>query len=102
MPLYLKEATKIRHVSRVSLSGGIVESALHKSMELMPGSPRRAQNVRGARVLVYLLRRADKTEGNLANRNKCVADNKDEQSWRPKCFDIRHRDAQIRVCSGAF
>ena len=56
-------------------------------------------NVRDAKAIGYLPRRAANKELNLPKRKKCVAVNKDERSWRSEeHFDIRHGDAEFEVC----
>lgn len=64
MPLCLRTATETRHVSRVSLNGGLVERPLHEAVNLKPGLPWRTQDVKDARVVKYLLRKAANREWN--------------------------------------
>ena len=74
MILHLTPVTKARHVSGVSLNGGLVERPLCEAVKLKPGLPWRTQDVRDARVVGYLPRRAAKREWNQPKRKKCVAE----------------------------
>lgn len=44
-------AIKARHISRVSLNGGLVERPLCEVVKLRPGLPQRTQDVRAGTVL---------------------------------------------------
>ena len=57
MTTYLKKDTETRHVSRVSLNGGLVERLLNEAVQLKSGLPWRRQDDRDAGFLGYLLRR---------------------------------------------
>ncbi|KAL6060934.1 hypothetical protein STEG23_012507, partial [Scotinomys teguina] len=64
-----------------------------KAVMLKPELRWRSQNVRDARVMGYLKRRAARGEWNQPERNKCAGVNKTERSWRPEeHFDLRHGD----------
>ena len=54
--------TEARHVSGVSLNGGLVEGPLSESAQLKPGLPWKTQDVRDARVMGYLPRTAANEE----------------------------------------
>jgi hypothetical protein len=68
--------------------------------------PWRLQDVRDARAMVYLLRKAANREWNQLRRKKFVAVKKIKKKKR-SCrsvdhFDIRHRDAEFGVCPAGF
>ena len=63
---------------RASLNGGLVEKPLHEVMKVNPVLPLRTQNVRGAKTMGYLLKRAANREWNQLKRKKCVTVNKAE------------------------
>ena len=99
LPLCLRNATEVRHVSGVSLNGRLVERPLCESIKLK-GLPWRIQDVR---VMGYLQIRASNREWNQSRRKKCVAVNKAEQTWRcGKRLDIRHGAAEFVVCPAGF
>ena len=75
---YRIKAAEARHVSGVSLNGGLVEKQLHEAVNLKPGPPWRTQDIRGARVMGYLPRRTANRECNQPRRKKSVAVNKAE------------------------
>ena len=50
---------KGRHVSEVSLNGGL-ERPLHEAVKLTPGLPWRSQNAGDARAVGYLKKKAKK------------------------------------------
>lgn len=70
-------------------------------LKLKSGLPLRPQDFGNDRVIRYLSRRAGNWEWNQPKRNKCIAVNKAEQSWRSEeCFGIRH--AEFRVFPAGF
>lgn len=62
----------------MSLSGVLVERPLCEAMKLKRGLPWRNQDVRDARVVGYLPRRAADNEWNQSKRKRGVALNKAE------------------------
>jgi hypothetical protein len=76
---------------------------LNETEKMNPEWLWRLQNVGGDRVLRYLLRIAADQMWSQPKREKCVAVNKAERNWRSEePFDIRHRDADIGVCTDGF
>ena len=65
--------------------------------------PWRPQDIRDARAVGYLLRKAANREWNQPKRKKFVAVNTNERSWRSEeSFVITHGDAELRVCPASF
>lgn len=88
-------------MSGVSLNGG-PERPLCEDVK-KPGLPWRTQDVRDARGMGYLLRRAANREWSQPKRKKCVAVNKAKRGWRSEeGFDIRHGDAEFVVYPTGF
>ena len=72
-------------------------------MKLNPGLLWRSQDVRDARVVEYLQIRTANREWKHSKRRKCVVLNKAEWNWKSEeHFDIRHGDAEFRVCPAGF
>ena len=72
-------------------------------MKVKPGLPWRPQDVGDARVVEYLPRRTVNREWKQPKREKCVAVNKAERSWRSEeHFEIRHGDAELVVYLASF
>ena len=79
------------------------KEAMCEAVKLKPGLPWRTQDVRDARVVGYLPRRAANREWNQPKRKKCAAVSKAELSWRSEeHLDIRHGDAEFGVCPAGF
>ena len=68
-------------MSGISLNGGL-ERPLCEAVKLKPGLPWRTQDVRDAKIMGYLPRRAANREWNQPKRKKCVAVTEAERSWR--------------------
>ena len=65
--------------------------------------PWRPQDIRDARAVGYLLRKAANREWNQPKRKNCAAINQAERNWRSeKYIDIRHSDAEFEVCPASF
>ena len=74
------------------------ETTLCEAVKVKPRLPWRPQDVRDARAMGYLLRKAASREWNQSKREKCVAVSKAEMSWRSEeHFDIRHEDSVFGV-----
>ena len=88
----------------MSLQGGL-ERPLCEAVKEKPGFPWRSQEVRDARTVEYLLKRAANRERNQLKRNKVcyIQVDRAERSWRTEeSFDIKHGDAEFGLCSVLF
>ena len=81
MPLWLRKTTKVRHVSVVSLNGSL-DRPLHEAAKLKPGLPWRPEDIRNARAMAYLPRKAANRKWNQIKGKKHVLVNKAKRSWR--------------------
>ena len=87
-----------RHIAGRALQKK-AERPLCEAVKVKPGLPWRPQEVRDARALEYLLRRAANREWNLPKRKNYVEVNKTERNWRrEEHFGIRFGDAEFGVC----
>ena len=96
LPPHLKKVTEARHVSWVPLNGRLVERPLCEAVRLKSRLPWKTQDVRDARAVGNLLRKAAHREWNQPKRKKCAAVNKADCCWRSlERFDIRHEDTEF-------
>ena len=73
---------------------------MSEALKVKSGLPWRPQDVRDARAVGYLLRRAATREWNQLKREKCAAITPAERSWSSEeCFDIRQK---YRIYSEGF
>lgn len=79
LPLLLRKASAGRHVSEVSLNGGL-KRAFCKAVKLKAVLPWRPQDVRDAIAMGNLVSRTASKEGKPPKRKKCVAVIKAKQS----------------------
>ena len=80
-----------------------VESQTLKQEAVTLKLPWRLKDVKDARAMGYMLRKAANREWNQPRRKQFVAVNKDEKEWRSEdCFDISHGDAEFGVCPAGF
>ena len=80
-----------------------VESQTLKQEAVTLKLPWRLKDVKDARAMGYMLRKAANREWNQPRRKQFVAVNKYEKEWRSEdCFDISHGDAEFGVCPAGF
>ena len=86
----------------VSLHGN-QKRPLCEAVKMKPRLLWTSLEIRDARAMGYLPRKADSREWNQPKRKKCVAVNKVERNWTPEvCFDITHQNAEFGDFSAGF
>ena len=80
-----KESHVDRHVSGVSLHGGL-ERPSCEAVKLEPALPWRPQDVRDGRAAEWLPRETTNKTWSQPERRKCVAVNKYKRKWRSEAF----------------
>lgn len=102
----VKEEAKARGVTRESLHG-VLEKPLHEAMKVQPGLQQNPQDVRDAKALGYLPRRAANRVNRPMKKRKCVVVSKAGGSGRQeepfnKPFILKHSDMEFGVDLLAF
>ena len=80
-----------------------VESQTLKQEAVTLKLPWRLNDVKDARAMGYMLRKAANREWNRPEESSLLQSTKMKKEWRPEdCFDISHGDTEFGVCPAGF